>query len=207
MRETIQYTPAWLLPPDPQPADGAAGAARGKSKPAALVPSFTLRFGTVVERSEMDADLEAEHNARQVPAYLMLEAAISGLRALLPPADAEQLEGLLRAAHAADGAELPAEDTARLSEVEDILARHWPEYRQLVQQNARFDRVAPVVAFQRYCTGWQNVTGIDGKPLEYARTPYGEIPEDVLRRLSPLVMRAVGFRAFNLQYGTGEAKN
>lgn len=196
MREEINYTPPWL-----------ELVAKDDPDAQALLPVFTLRMGTILEREALDADLEGRYRARQVPQWLMLEAAVRGVRALLETADAEQVEEMLRSAHAEDAQELDTAEREKVREVEEILSDHWPEYRQLTEQNARHDRTAPVLAFQRFCTGWQNVKGHDGEPVEFERNGRGEIPDALLRRLPPVVIRAVGFRAFNLQYGVGEAKN
>lgn len=196
MRETIHYTPHWLE------------AAVGDDKKArAKLPSFTLRMGSVLERESLDGELEGTHRAQQVASWLMLEAAINGIRALLDPADAEQMEALLRSAHGADGAQMSSVELGQVQEAEGILSEHWPEYRHLAEQNAQHDRLAPVLAFQRYCTGWENVKDGNGKPVVYERNARGDIPDHVLRRVPPIMIRAAGFKAFNLQYGMGEEKN
>lgn len=197
MREDIHYTPPWLLAvkegePAPDPA---------------ILPGFTLRMGTILERDALDAELEGRFRAAPVAGFVLLEAAVAGVHHLLSAEDAGEIEGLLRAAQAADGEPLGPEELAQVREVEAILTDGWPEYRALVEQNARHDRIAPTLAFQRWCTGWANVTDGQGKPVEYERTPRGEIPDEVLRRVPPIMIRAAGFRALNLQYGVGELKN
>lgn len=194
MQETIPYTPPWLQP------------AEGEERKAPL-PRFDLRLGSIVERDAFDAELEGKWRAKQVPAFLMLEVAVRGLHALLPPDDAAQLEELLRAAHAPDAEALGQAELQQVKEAEEILAEHWTEYRLLVEQNARHDRIAPTLAFQRWCAGWDNVMDDAGASIAYERTALGEIPDATLRRLSPLAIRAAGYRALNLQYGAGEAKN
>lgn len=196
MREEITYTPPWM-----------ELATKDDPDAQAQLPMFTLRLGSIMEREALDADLEGRYRARQVPQWLMLEAAVRGARALLAPEEAEQIEEMLRSAHAEDTPDLTSPEIGKVREVEEILSEHWPEYRMLAEQNARHDRTAPVLAFQRFCTGWQNVKGHDGQPVEFERNGRGEIPDEVLRRLLPVMIRAAGFRAFNLQYGMSEVKN
>jgi len=198
MREDIEYTPPWLT--------AVVGDGESGESPAAL-PTFTLRMGTILERDALDAELEGRFRAAQVPGFVLLEAAVAGVRHLLDADDAGAIEGLLRAAHAPDAEPLGPEELAQVREVEAILTEGWPEYAALVAQNTRHDRIAPTLAFQRWCSGWAHVTGIDGGPVVFERNARGEIPDAVLRRLPPIMIRAAGFRALNLQYGAGELKN
>lgn len=174
-------------------------------------PGFRLRMASLMERAEFDAELEGRHQAAPVPAFVMLDTAIAGVHALLEGDEAAQLEELLRSFHgdaaSADRGEVSKEERAQIAEIEGVLGKSWPAYRQLVEQNARYRNLMPLLAFQRFVDGWENVTGTDGKPVEYQRDAAGAIPDAVLRRIHPALIYAAGNRAYNFQYAGGEEKN
>jgi hypothetical protein len=170
-------------------------------------PAFRIRMASLIERSAFDAELEGRHQAAPVPAFVMLDVAIEGVRALLGE-EAAAIEELLRGAHADEGeGELSPAERAQIAEVEAILAKSWPPYRQLVEQNARYRNLMPLLAFQRFVDDFENVTGLDGKPVAFARDKAGEIPDALLRRIHPALLYAVGNRAYHFQYAAGEEKN
>jgi hypothetical protein len=137
----------------------------------------------------------------------MLDTAIAGVHALAGD-EAAELEELLRGFHGDDTrAEITPEERAQIAEIEGILAKSWPAYRQLVEQNARYRNLMPLLAFQRFIDDWQNVTGTDGKPVAFERDKSGAIPDAVLRRIHPALIYAAGNRAYNFQYAAGEEKN
>lgn len=183
----------------------------GKKGKKSASPRFRIRMASLLERGEFDAELDGRHSASPVPAFIMLETAIAGVRALLEEDDAAEIEELLRAFHdpAAEGesGEVSPRQRQQVAEVQDVLAKSWPDYRQLVEQNARYRQLMPLLAFQRFVDGWENVTGTDGKPVEYERDKSGNIPDTVLRRIHPALLYAAGNRAYNFQYAAGEEKN
>jgi hypothetical protein len=171
-------------------------------------PAFKIRMASLIERGEFDAELEGRHQAANVPAFIMLDTAIAGVRALAGD-EAGELEELLRGFHG-DGAEAPEageEERQQLVAIEAILKKSWPAYRQLVEQNARYRNLMPLLAFQRFVDDWQNITGTDGKPVKFTRDADGTIPDSALRRIHPALLYAAGNRAYSFQYGAGEEKN
>lgn len=181
-------------------------------------PVYYLRPATVLDRDEFEAELSGRYRAGQVAPHQYRDIAIDGIRALVQGEDADKLVELVQSVHSArqdalaagrmpDDAALSPAERAEMKAVEDILTKHWPDYQAAVEQEAKRNQVLPTLAFMRWCDGWKNVTGEDGKPVDYERDPLGEIPEDVLRRLPRIAMRAAGLEAYYLQYGRGEAKN
>lgn len=170
-------------------------------------PGFKIRMASLIERGAFDAELEGRHQAAPVPAFVMLDTAIAGVHALAGD-EAAELEELLRGFHGDDTREeITPEERAQIAEIEGILAKSWPAYRQLVEQNARYRNLMPLLAFQRFIDDWENVTGTDGKPVAFERDKGGAIPDAVLRRIHPALIYAAGNRAYNFQYAAGEEKN
>lgn len=174
-------------------------------------PGFRIRMASLIERGEFDAELEGRHGAAAVPRFIMLDTAIAGVNALLEGEEAAEITELLRSFHgeAGDGEKVGASaaDQAQIAAVEDVLKKSWPPYRQLIEQSARYRNLMPLLAFQRFVDGWENVTGTDGKPVEFARDRDGLIPDTVLRRIHPSLVYAAGNRAYSFQYAVGEEKN
>lgn len=203
MIETIRFTPPWLVP-----SDGEKGKKQGK-QPAP--PTFTLRAGSIIERDQFEAELEGRFGAGMVLGFRLLEAAVGGVRALLGEEGIE-LEELLRAEFAAAassdrGGELSPQEKARLKATTEILARNWPEYAGLVEQEARRNQILPTLAFVQWCAGWENVVDREGAPVVYERGPTGDLPDHLLRRVPFTMIRAAGLEAYALQYGRAHAKN
>lgn len=171
-------------------------------------PGFRIRMASLIERGAFDAELEGRHQAAPVPAFVMLDTAIAGIHALCDGDDAAELEDLLRGFHGeSERAEISAGERAQIAEIESILAKSWPAYRQLIEQNARYRNLMPLLAFQRFVDDFENVTGIDGETVAFARDKAGNIPDAVLRRIHPALIYAAGNRAYNFQYAAGEEKN
>ncbi|MBD3762433.1 hypothetical protein [Rhizorhabdus sp.] len=174
-------------------------------------PGFRIRMASLMERGEFDAELEGRHQAAPVPAFVMLDTAIAGVHALLEQGEAAELEELLRSFHGDAGnperGEVSKEERAQIAEIEAVLAKSWPPYRQLVEQNARYRNLMPLLAFQRFVDDFENVTGTDSKPVAFERDKAGNIPDAVLRRIHPALIYAAGNRAYNFQYAAGEEKN
>lgn len=192
--------------PDASSSEAVGGKKAGKD----TRPAFKIRMASLLERSEFEAELEGRYQASSVPAFVMLDTAVAGVNALLEGDDAAQIEELLRSFHEAgseERGEIGKEDRARIAEIEGVLAKSWPAYRQLVEQNARYRNLMPLLAFQRFVEEWENVEGIDGKPVAFERDKGGTIPDAVIRRIHPSLIWAAGNRAYNFQYAVGEEKN
>ncbi|MEA3033152.1 MAG: hypothetical protein QOH86_1168 [Sphingomonadales bacterium] len=163
---------------------------------------YFFRAGDVIERSEFEAELAGEHRADVVYPFEFAAAFADGVNALLAdsPGMAAELIALAQAEAAlAPGEKMPAEETADLEAARDLVTQHWPAYRQLVAQDVRRQKVAPTIAFRRYCTGWE------GKDMpDFANGADGMVALDALAKLSGLDLKAGGAFAFQLQYGRGK---
>lgn len=167
-------------------------------------PKFHIRAGSIMERDEFEGQLEGE-DAGAVYPFQMQQAAIEGLTALLSEDEAAGLVELVRADMG--GEDLSPADRAKLKTTADLLTKHWPEYRELRQREARRNNLLRTLAFMRWCDGWENVTDDAGQPVAYERDRLGVIPDEVLRRIPFLLLRAAGWEAYARQYGRIEAKN
>lgn len=188
MIESRHFTPAWL-----------------SAMPVEAKPVFLLRRGTVLERDELEAELDGRYQAGEVYRFVLSELAQKGIRELLPGDDVEQLVQSVQA-HFSDQ-ELSVEERAEAKAALDVLARHYPEYKVALEQEARRNRILPTLAFMRFCTGWENVRDRQGEPIPFARDTLGEIAAASISRIDTMALRAAGIRAFELQYGWAEAKN
>lgn len=185
---TLAFTPSWLR--------------KGKKE---KWPVYHLRPGDLLERDEFEAEMEGRHRAGEVMAFQMRDAAIEGISALVEGNDGEALKDVIHAEFS--GETLSPAEKARAAEVTDILAEHWPDYRFLLEQQARRNRILPTLAFRRWCDGWERVKGADGELLEFERGRLGEIPESVMVKLAPPELRIAGLEAYALQYGRNQSKN
>lgn len=168
-------------------------------------PAFQIQLASITDRDDFEAELDGRWNAAEVQRYELRDLAIGGIRALLDGDDADQLIQLIQSEYG--GEKLEPGEAAQVREVFDLLREHWPPYATAAAAEARRNRILPTAAFMRWVTGWQHVIGTDGEPLEYVRDKRGDIPDAVLRKLPPNVIRAVGIEAFRVQYGIGETKN
>jgi len=202
--ESVAFTPSWL--------EGRKDA-----------PVFRLRAGDVIERGQMEAELSGKYQAGKVWDFELRQAAIGGVTELLREDAAERDRALelinaelefeidrARAVTTGDkGPEDPlsADDRRQLVEIRKILEEHWPDYRDLLAQQARRREIAPIVALQRFCTGWENCRSEAGEPVPFERSADGRVKGSAIAALSSLEMIAAGNRAYGLQYGHGERKN
>lgn len=205
MQTRVSYTPPWLRARADTAGEKSAtktGAKAGSRKK--KEPVFHLRFGDILERSAFEAEIEGVHRAGEVPRFLLLEAAVAGVRKLLP--EGEDRDHLIELLESDERSEDPAEDAQR-KQAHEILSKHWPTYKALIEQEARRNALLPTLAFLTFVDGWDNVTDRQGKPLPFARDENGEMQRELAGALDPLIVRSVGVQAYNLQYGRGEAKN
>ena len=182
---TVAFVPPWL---------------RDQPNP----PTFDLVVGSLTDRDLFEARLDGEFDAARVYDFHLRAAAIDGARALGGD-DADALVALISAGFGDEA--LPDDERATFIEAEKLIRQHWPEYRELVLQNARRQKLQPTLAFLTWCTGWRNVTDVQGQPIEFARDATGAISEAAMRRIPDLLVAVVGAQALAMQYGRGEEKN
>ncbi len=209
----VSFTPTWYLP--------------------AKVPAFMIRPGDVVEREMFEAEMSGQYDAARVMRYEISAAFLEGINFLLADAP-EQLEALLqidsnareieshngevflkalgvpddeRAAYMVkEQRSLPPEELQTLEEAERVLKQHWPSYRALVAQQERRQALVPLVAFRRFCVGWQGVTK-DGVATAFARGMDGLVTLDALQGVPQNDMKAAGLFAYQLLYASTEERS
>jgi len=187
--EKISFTPEWLKPKAGEAADS--------------VPVFQIALATVIERDQFDAELEGTYRAGEIARFQLRDVAIEGIEALLGE-DGGELVALLQSQYA--GEDMSPIEEAKLKTATDILAESWPDYAAAREQEARRNRILPTLAFVRWCHGWDNLSDVHGEPLAYERVK-NTIPDAVLRRVPPIMIRSVGVEAYRQQYGQGQAGN
>ncbi|UAK24347.1 hypothetical protein [Sphingomonas nostoxanthinifaciens] len=186
-REPVPFTPAWR-----------------EGRPDA--PRFFLRAGSVIERGHMEAELAGEHRAGKVYPWEVQDAVKNGILTLL--AEDPELDHLLQLVEEeVEGGTIGDGDKRLLQQTRNILAEHWPEYRNLLAKLERRKEVAPIVALARYCTGWENCLSDRGEPAPFATGKDGLVSPEALMGLASLDMVAAGNQAYLLQYGAGQAGN
>ncbi|MCW2406180.1 hypothetical protein M2336_002809 [Sphingobium sp. B1D7B] len=175
----LRYTPEWL---------------KQEEKP----PVFLLRAGNVLERELMEAELASEHLAGTVWPWELEDACVTGLREL-GGEGSEELILLAQTAHS--GETISDRDQAVLSEALALLALHWPPYKLLLAQQQRRSQMIPIVAFRRFCIGWENIA----TPFKRGIDRLVEL--DSLAGIPSTTLRAAGAQAWRLQHGAVERKN
>jgi len=168
-------------------------------------PVFHLRCGTVLERDGFEGELDGRWRAGVVLQFMIEEAAVAGIEALLPGDEGQALIELVRAE--AGGEKLSVADQVKFRRAIAVLEEHWPDYRLLVEQEARRNRLLPTLAFVQWCDGWENVKDESGEVVPYERNPLGKIPEEILRRIPFTQIRAAGLEAYARQYAGTQRKN
>jgi hypothetical protein len=166
-------------------------------------PVFHLRQGSVIERGQLQAVLSGPYRAGQIFGFELREAIRTGVVVLLEgDPDLDHVLELLEAEAEAEGVidQLSAEDKRLLIDTKHVLSEHWPAYRDLLAQMERRKEIAPIVALQRFCTGWENVVDDNGKPIPFARGRDG-VADAALGRLQQLELLVAGNRAYQLQFG------
>lgn len=172
--------------------------------------AFWLKPGTVIERAEFEAEIAGEHRAAQVYPFQLSAELANGIAALLPddPEAVQRVHTLaMMEAQADEDNPMSAPDIAALAEMRDLVEQHWPSYRALVKQTARREQLLPIVALQFFCTGWDNLTGMDGEAVTFVRGPDQRVSLEALGQIDPLTLRAAGLQAYRLQYGQSAEKN
>lgn len=186
---TVPFTPSWQC-------------VDGEPKPGA--PVFHIRAGGVIERGQLEAELAGPYRAGRVYGFELRGAMRTGVVALLADdPEFERVLGLIDAEAEAEagGATLTEDDAQFFAQIRNILAESWPEYRDLVAQLERRRELAPVLAFRRFCAGWDHVA------VPHALGRDRCVTEAALRGVDPLDMLAAGNRAYSLLYADDQAGN
>jgi hypothetical protein len=168
-------------------------------------PTFTWRVPTVIERELFEGGMAA-YNALAVYPWHIAQQFRAGLSALLPadPDEAERLDELRTRQSA--GEELSAADVASLDEATGALMQYWPGYRLIVAQASRREAVLPLVAFRHFVAGWEGLS-FKGEPVTIARGLDGLITDDVMARIDPMIIRALGIEIYGAMYDRSAEKN
>lgn len=64
----------------------------------------------------------------------------------------------------------------------------------------------PLVAFRNFVTGWEGLT-FKGEPVALVRGIDGLIIDDVMARIDPMVVRALGIEIYGAMYDRSAEKN
>ena len=175
----IRFTPTWM-----------------QGQPDA--PVFLLRAGDVLERELMQADLAGEYQAGEIWPWDMRDTIVDGIREF----GGSGTEDLLLIAECMYAGETPDKAQAAIyASTLAVLAKYWPPYRELLAQQHRREVMAPIVAFRRFCIGWENVKAT------YRRGVDQLVDKTVLIDIDPMVLRAAGATAYSLQWGQSAEKN
>lgn len=181
----IPFTPPHLYTEDDREA--------GKTKPVIWIRPMSIRDranwrATVASHgARVIADSEMQAARRELLGDLqMSEAEIDSVLALYELAIAARNEGRL----------LGRAEQVQLSEIERLLSAS-DHYRMLVQTNAFYLEIAPLLALQQQCIGWNDLPGKDGKPAIFKRVQ-GQVSDEALQALDPLTLMLAGFRAMGL---------
>ena len=169
------------------------------------VPAFFLRPGSVIERDMLEAELAGDYLAARVFGSEFARAFAEGISVLM--ADDPGRDTLLALAAAEqnleDGAQLAPDERQLLAGAREVLSEHWPEYRALVKQANRRHQLLPLVAFRRFCTGWENIE----EARLWAAGPDKLVTLEAARSIPVLLMKLAGLQAYGMLYAGGEAKN
>lgn len=176
-----RFTPEWLK--------GQQGAA-----------VYLMLPGSVIDRASLEAELTGEYQAGRVFSFELLEAFTAGVKAL---ADEEDQAHLIALAHAEAGGadDLDADDKQLLDDAKAELARYWPAFRDLNHRMQRRREFAPLLAFRRFCVGWENVD------VPFSRGRDGMVDAEALKRIDPLEMASAGHFAYGLLYPSDQEGN
>lgn len=167
--------------------------------------SFMIRAGDVIERGEFEAELAA-NGAPRVYDFQLREVFVGGVKALLgdSPEDAARIEEIADADAALENDDkIDPADEALLTSAREQVQAHWPPYRAMIAAAARRQELIPVLAFQRFCTGW---TGDDELPA-YRKAADGALSLEVVGEMPALVLRVIGMKAYQMLHATADASN
>lgn len=168
----------------------------------AAPPTFHLRAGSLIDRALFEAELSGEFQAGRVWPFELAQTLAEAFRAIGGDDAGELLDLVQRElAHTTGSGEaLTDAEQATLDGARQIAIQHWPDYAALVAQMKRREELLPILAFRRFCTGWENV------PPPFQRGIGGIVADAAMKRVKPLQLRAAGIEAYNLQYLDEEAE-
>lgn len=177
--EPVRFTPKWLA--------GRADA-----------PVYLLRAGSLIERGQLEAELRGRYQAGLVDPAELMEVASAGA-AVLWKGDAA-LDRIL-ALLTADDDERTDDDRVFMTEVGRLLTAHWPDYAVLSEQSQRRIELVPLLAFQRFCVGWENVAAafVVGRD--------GRVSDESMRAIPDPEMKMAGLQAWRLLWGMEQEGN
>lgn len=174
-------------------------------------PVFFLRPGNVNERQSLEAELAGDYRAGRVYDFELAACFAEGVAELMagdPGRDA--LLSLIDAeANLAPGERLPAAERQMLAQAREILSEHWPEYRALMARANRRAQFRPLVAFRRFCVGWENVPRADDAAALAVHAVGIDrlVTLEAVAQVTPLWLQLAGIRAYDLLYPEEQEKN
>lgn len=96
-----------------------------------------------------------------------------------------------------------AEVLRQVAEIERVVSRAHPPYRDMVADRGYWMTVAPVLAARHFLAGWENAPG----GVRFRRDPDGLAAQDALDALPEGHLLAIGWRAIALMNAGASAKN
>ncbi|WP_047168896.1 hypothetical protein [Rhizorhabdus histidinilytica] len=174
-----------------------------KADPAA--PAFFLRPGDPIERELFEAELAGDYRAGRVFQADLNRTFSEGVAVLMAADPGRDTLLALVAAEGAleDGEALPAEERQLLAAARDAMADHWPEYRALIVEMNRRHQLLPLVAFRRFCKGWENIEAA----LPFAAGPDRLVTLAATGSIPRPLMKMAGFEAYAMLNAGQHAKN
>lgn len=175
-------------------------------------PVFYLRAGSIADRAQYEADLDAETGGQIFPAQKDL-AFQAGVEELLKDQEGQPENTETRAklfellAQIRGGETVSAKDRTFFNQAWDAIASEWPDLKALIRREALRDRMLPGLALLHFCTGFENVKDANGEPLTFEADNQGRLKEEVLLKIDPSDLWLVGQAAHNLQWGRSVEKN
>lgn len=168
-------------------------------------PAFYLRPGDPIERELFEAELAGDYRAGRVFQTDLHRAFCDGVSTLM--ADDPGRDTLLALAAAEQGLDegetLQPDERQLLEGARNVLADHWPEYRALLAQANRRHQLLPLVAFRRFCKGWENVEGA----APFALGPDRLVTLEATGSIPRALMKMAGFEAYAMLQAGQHAKN
>ncbi|MBD3747352.1 MAG: hypothetical protein IE932_14185 [Sphingopyxis terrae] len=165
-------------------------------------PAFHLRAGSTIERELLEAELAGEYRAGRVWPFELAQILSDAFRAMGGD-DTPTLIDLVQrelAFTTGAGEKLTDAEQATLDAARQVAIEHWPDYAALVAQMQRRETLLPILAFRRFCAGWDNAG------TAFLRGVGGFVADSAMKKLKPLYIRAAGIEAYNLQYLDEEAE-
>ncbi len=169
-------------------------------------PVIWLRPMTLVDRARWRAALSA------VGSRAVSDAEMAALRGPIlekletTPEEIAAIQALYELGEAArnEGRALDHEQQVQLMTVERMLVAADAHYRMMAETRNLYVEVAPLLALQQQCIGWQNLphrtlkdAAGNPQPLPFRRVD-GRVSDEALEGLDPLTLLLAGFRAIGI---------